>query len=77
MRLLAGLLLLALTVPAVAQDVRAPDGRLLYRYDQEGSRTVRRAPDGRMLDYSTTQSNGTTDFRAPDGRLLARQTPRH
>jgi len=73
---LYGLLTMWLSLPAPAQDVRAPNGNLLYRYSQEGNRLVRRAPNGNMLDYSQRQSNGTIDTRAPNGNLLSRETPR-
>jgi len=71
-----GLLVMWLSLPAQAQDVRGPNGNLLYRYSQEGSRTVRRDPNGNMIDYSQKSGSGI-EYRTPNGNLIARENLPH
>lgn len=71
-RLMFAAILLAMT-PALAQDVRGPNGQLLYRYSHEGDRTVQRDPTGRMMSYSQ-RSGDHIDIRDPTGRLIAKES---
>jgi len=71
-----GLLVMWLSLPAQAQDVRGPNGNLLYRYSQEGSRTVRRDPNGNMIDYSQ-KSGSAVETRSPNGNLISRESLPH